>query len=126
MITRGQKLDAAIDMHLIPRYDKKYGGELVRSRKKGGTHVFERYITIQCIAEHCCLVLGVLQMPALEDTARFVRKIIHSARRTGADLGVVMPGREFFSAAAISELDAAGVRCIIPCKNTDVVVATIS
>ena len=126
MITKGQKLEAAMDMHLIPRYDKKYGSELVRSKKKGGTHVFERYITIQCIVKHCRLVPGVLQMPALEDTAGFVRKIIDSARRTGADLGVVMPGREFFSAAVISKLDAAGVKYVIPCKNTDTVVATIN
>ncbi len=69
---------------------------------------------------------GVLQMPALEDTAGFVRKIIDSARRTGADLGVVMPGREFFSAAVIPGLDAAGVKYVIPCKNTDTVVATIN
>ena len=126
MITNGQKTDAAIDMHLIPRYDKKYGSELVRSKKKSGTIVFERYITIQCIVKHCRLVLGALHMPALEDTADFVRKIIDSARRAGAELGVVMLDREFFSAAVISELDAAGVRCIIPCKNTDTVVATLN
>ncbi len=113
-------------MHLIPRYDKKHGGELVRSRKKSGTAVFERYMTIQCLVKHCRLVLGVLHMPALEDTADFVRRTIDSARRAGAEPGVVMLGREFFSAAVISELDAAGVGYIIPCKNTDAVVATLS
>ncbi len=37
-----------------------------------------------------------------------------------------MLDREFFSAAVISGLDAAGVRYVIPCKNTDTVVATIN
>ena len=49
LLKKGQEIDVAIDMHLIPRYDKRYGAELVRSKAKDGTHVFERYITIQCI-----------------------------------------------------------------------------
>ena len=39
----------AIDMHLIPRWDKKPGIDLVRSRRKNGTGTFERYITAQCV-----------------------------------------------------------------------------
>ena len=49
LLKKGQEVDVAIDMHLIPRYDKRYGTELVRSKAKDGTHVFERYITIQCL-----------------------------------------------------------------------------
>ena len=37
-----QGLTVAIDMHLIARFDKKYGDELVRSREKNGSHTFER------------------------------------------------------------------------------------
>ena len=58
-IDESQALDLAIDMHLIPRYDKKYGSELVRSKFKDGTCVFERYISVQCIVAGCRLVLGV-------------------------------------------------------------------
>ncbi len=101
LIKEGQKLDMAIDMHLIPRYDKKHGKELVHSKKKNGTHVFERYITMQCIVAHCRLVLPVLYMPALEDTADFVRKIIDSAHLAGTEPAVVMLDREFFSASVI-------------------------
>ena len=74
-----EKLTVAIDMHLISRYDRKYGSELVRAKRKNGTHVFERYITIQCVDNKRRLVLGVAYMPALENTANFVRKITESA-----------------------------------------------
>ena len=50
----------AIDMHLIPRWDKKPGMDLVRSRRKNGTGTFERYITAQCVDDGSRLVLGVL------------------------------------------------------------------
>ena len=40
----------AIDKHLIPRYDKKWRNKLVRSKRKGGTNVFETYITAQCVS----------------------------------------------------------------------------
>ena len=39
----------AIDMHLIPRWDKKPGTDLTRSRRKNGTGTFEGYITAQCV-----------------------------------------------------------------------------
>ena len=69
ILKRHDVLDVAVDMYLIPRYDKKYGSKLVRSKFKSGTCIFERYITIQCIVAGCRLVLGVLAMPALEDMA---------------------------------------------------------
>ena len=42
-----RRMNVAIDMHLIPRWDHKHGAELVRSKAKRGTHLFERYITVQ-------------------------------------------------------------------------------
>ena len=33
----GRKMDVAIDMHLIPRWDRKHGAEVVRSKSKGKT-----------------------------------------------------------------------------------------
>ena len=55
----------AIDMHLIPRWDKKPGMDLARSRRKNGTGTFERYITAQCVDDGSRLVLGVLPMGPL-------------------------------------------------------------
>ena len=36
-LRRGQKIDVAIDMHLIPRYDREHGKELVRAKARGQT-----------------------------------------------------------------------------------------
>lgn len=84
MIGRGTLSDVAIDMHLISRYDKRYGAELVRSKTKSSTYVFERYVTIQCLVRRIYLALGVLRMPALESTT-FVRKIVDFTRRADID-----------------------------------------
>ena len=50
-------MTVAIDMHLIPRWDKKPGMDLARSRRKNGTGTFERYITAQCVDDGSRLVL---------------------------------------------------------------------
>ena len=125
MVRRGALSDVAVDMHLIPRYDKKYGAELVRSKTKSGTYVFERYVTIQCLVRGSRLVLGVLRMPALESVSTFVRKIVDFARRAGIGTGTVMMDREFFATDVMLELDALGVSYLVPCKNTDAVVDAI-
>ena len=122
---RRKKITAAIDMHLIPRYDKKYGAELVRAKRKNGTHVFERYITIHCVDNGRRLALGMAHMPALEDTADFVRKVIESAVRAGARIDTIMMDREFFSADVMAAIDALGIWYLIPCRNTDTVVCAL-
>ena len=43
----------AIDKHLIPRHNKKWGPDLARSKYKSGTSVFETYITAQCVNDKC-------------------------------------------------------------------------
>ena len=58
-------MTVAIDMHLIPRWDKKPGTDLTRSRRKNGTGTFERYITAQCVDGGPRLVLGVLHVWSL-------------------------------------------------------------
>ena len=52
-------MTVAIDMHLIPRWDKKPGMDLTRSRRKNGTGTFERYIT----AMRTVLHMGALDVP---------------------------------------------------------------
>ena len=121
----GKRIDIAIDMHLIRRWDRKHGAELVRSKSKGKTGSFERYIAAQCIKPGMQMVLALLHMPALEDTACYVRKTISMCRRTGAKIGTVMLDREFFSTDVIRVLGDLGVDYLIPCVNTAGVVRAI-
>ena len=121
----GKRIDIAIDMHLIRRWDRKHGAEPVRSKSKGKTGSFERYIAAQCIKPGMQMVLALLHMPALEDTACYVRKTISMCRRTGAKIGTVMLDREFFSTDVIRMLGDLGVDYLIPCVNTANVVKAI-
>ena len=121
----GKRVDIAIDMHLIRRWDRKHGAELVRSKSKGKTGSFERYIAAQCIKPGMQMVLALLHMPALEDTACYVRKTISMCRRTDAKIGTVMLDREFFSTDVIRVLEDLGVDYLIPCVNTANVVKAI-
>ena len=121
----GKRVDIAIDMHLIPRWDRKHGAELVRSKSKGKTGSFERYIAAQCLKPGMQMALALLHMPALEDTACYVRKTIAMCRRTGAKIGTVMLDREFFSTDVIRMLENLGADYLIPCVNTANVVRAI-
>ena len=121
----GKRIDIAIDMHLIRRWDRKHGAELVRSKSKGKTGSFERYIAAQCINPGIQMALALLHMPALEDTACYVRKTISMCRRTGAKIGTIMLDREFFSTDVIRVLGDLGVDYLIPCVNTAGVVKAI-
>ena len=121
----GKRIDIAIDMHLIRRWDRKHGAELVRSKSKGKTGSFERYIAAQCINPGMQMVLALLYMPALEDTACYVRKTISMCRKTGAKIGTVMLDREFLLTDVIRVLENLGVDYLIPCVNTANVVKAI-
>lgn len=120
------RLDAAIDMHLIPRYDREHGPELHKSRWKDGTKWFERYFTIQSVAPGVRLVLGALPMPALEDNADYLRKLLTICGNHGVGIGVLMADREFFDTSVMRMLTDEGIDYIIPCRNTSTVVGEIS
>ena len=80
----------AIDMHLIPRWDKKSGTDLTRSRRKNSTGTFERDITAQCVDGGPRLVLGVLHMGGvLEDVPDFVRSLIAVCRSVDCNIRAV-------------------------------------
>ena len=113
-------------MHLIRRWDRKHGAELVRSKSKGRTGTFERYVVAQCVRPGVQLALALLHMPALEDTADYVRRAITACRGTGAEIGTVMLDREFFSTDVIRTLGELGVGYLIPCVNTPNVVDAIT
>ncbi len=108
----------AIDKHLIPRYDKKWENKLVRSKRKGGTNVFETYITAQCVNAGSRLNLAVLNMTQHSLNAVFVRKIIEQVRHAGVNPRLFLLDREFYSTDVIRTLDSTGVRYLIPCINT--------
>ena len=76
----------------------------MRSKSKGRTGTFERYVVAQCVRPGVQLALALLHMPALEDTADYVRRAIAMCRRTGAGIGTVMLDREFFSTDVIRTL----------------------
>ena len=125
-LLRGRRMDVAIDMHLIRRWDRKHEAELVRSKSKGRTGTFERYVVAQCVRPGVQLALALLHMPALEDTADYVRRAITACRGTGAEIGTVMLDREFFSTDVIRTLEELGVGYLIPCVNTPNVVDAIT
>ena len=123
-LLRGKQVDIAIDMHLIRRWDRKHGAELVRSKSKGRTGTFERYVVAQCVRPG--VQLALLHMPALEDTADYVRRAITACRRTGAGIGTVMLDRGFFSTDVIGTLEELGVGYLVSCVNTPNVVDAIT
>ena len=120
------RLDVAIDMHLIPRYDREHGPELHKSRWKDGTQWFERYFTIQSVTPGVRLVLGALPMPALEDTADYLRKLVTICRGHGVGIGVLMADREFFSTSVMRTLMDGNIDYVIPCRNTTTVAGEIN
>ena len=109
----------AIDKHLIPRHGKKWGPDLVRSKYKNGTGVFETYITVQCVNSKCRLVLAFMPMGAFSFTPKFVRKIVQFCEDVGAKSRLILLDREFYSTDVIHELGSLGVQYLIPCTNRD-------
>ena len=124
-LLRGKTVDIALDMHLIRHWNKKHGADLVRSKSKGQIGLYERYVTAQAVGPGGQLALGGLHMPALEDTADYVRRIITACRNSGVEIGTVMLDRGFFSADVIRVLEELGVGYLIPCTNTSKVIEAI-
>ena len=79
----GKRADVAVDMHLIRRRDRKHEAEPVRSKSKGKTGSFGRHIAAQRARPGMQMALALLHVPALEDTACYVRKTAAMCRRTG-------------------------------------------
>ena len=115
----------AMDKHLIPRYDKKWENKLVRSKRKGGTNVFETYITAQCVNAGSRLNLAILNMTQHSLNAVFVRKIIEQVHNAGVNPSLFLLDREFYSTDVIRTLDSMGVKYLIPGVNTSRVKTTL-
>ena len=116
----------AIGKHLIPRYDKKWENKLMRSKRKGGTNVFEAYITAQCVNAGSRLNLAILNVTQHSLNADLVRKIIEQVRHAGVKPSLFLLDREFYSTDVIRTLDSMGVWYIIPGINTGPVKKTLA
>lgn len=119
-------LTIAIDMHLIPRYDRIKGPELTRSKSKAGTGLFERYITAQCVDDNARLILGCLPVYASESIPDMVRCILEMVHKTGCKIKLVLLDREFFSTGVIQEIIDMHVDYLMPCTNTTGVVGALN
>ena len=119
-------LTVAVDMHLIPRYDRTRDDHLTISRYKNGTKHFERYITIQCVNDGLRLALGCLPVPAGASVPRMVRSLIDQCMQDGIVIKLCLFDREFFSVRTISALNELGVPYLMPCRNSPRVVETFN
>ena len=104
----GDGMVIAIDMHLIPRWDKKRDSDLTRSKRKNGTGTFERYATAQCVEGGPRLVLGAMHMGAFGFVPRSVRSLVEECRHAGANVKAALLDREFFSADVFAVFDELG------------------
>ena len=108
----------AIDKHLIPWYDKKWESKLVRSKRKGGTNVFEMYITAECVNSRSRLNLAILKMTQHSLNVVFMCKIVEQVKHVGVRPSLFLLDREFYSTDVIRTLDSMGVWYLIPGVNT--------
>ena len=115
-------LTVAIDLHLIPRYDRNRGVELIKSRYKNGTKHFEGYITVQDVDKNAHLVLGVLPITTKKDIHLAVDAIMRICLKLGIKIRLALLDREFFTVGTISVLDRWGIGYLMPCRNTKGVV----
>ena len=118
-------LDIAIDMHLIPRYDRIPGEELTRSKYKNGTTYFERYMTVQCVNDSMRVILAASYLKMLESVPDYVDIVLKTMAEMDIKIHLVLLDREFFSVDAISRLQENNVKFLMPCKNTGNVVAAL-
>ena len=112
----------AIDKHLIPRYDRNPGEELLRSKRKKGTGKFEAYITAQCVDAGRRLTLAVYPIGQGHSTAEFVRKIMNACDRYGIRVRGFLMDREFFSVSVLGSVNENDKKYTVPCRNTHNVV----
>ena len=95
-------LDIAVDMHLIPCYDRVPGEEITRSKYKNGTTYFERYITVQCVNDGMRIVLAASYLKRLESVPDYVDVVLKTMAKMDIRIRLALFDREFFSVDTIS------------------------
>ena len=119
-------LTVAIDTHLIPRYDRKPGPELTRSRQKSGTVYFERYMSVQCVDDGMRLVLAFVPLKALDKMYEAAEKLFDILQENKIHIRVALFDRGFFSSGMLDLLNRRGIPYLIPCTNTQGVVCSLN
>ena len=114
-----------IDMHLIPRYDRK-SEELTRSRHKSGTTYFERYVSIQCVDEDMRLIMGFEPLGALGNAHDAVEQLLDTLLDNGMPIRLVLFDRGFFSTSMLELLNRLHIPYLMPCVNTQGVVSALN
>ena len=94
-ITR-KGMTVAIDMHLIPRYDKKPGSELTRSRHKQGTTYFERYMTAQCVDDGMPINLGAISLGMFDSVPESLHLLLESVKYARCKGEIITVGPRVF------------------------------
>ena len=112
-------------MHLIPRYDRVPGEELTRTKYKNGTTYFERYMTVQCVNDRMRIVLAASYLKRLESVPDYVDVVLKTMAGMDIKIHLVLLDMEFFSVDAIGRLQENNTRFLMPCKNTNNVVAAL-
>ena len=112
-------------MHLIPRYDRVPGEDLTRSKYKNGITYFERYMTVQCVNEKMRIVLAASYLKRLEFVPDYADIVLKTMAEIDIRIHLVLLDREFFSVDAIGKLQENNARFLMPCKNTNNVVAAL-
>ena len=118
-------LTVAVDMHLISRYDRKPGEELTRSRYKNGTKNFERYMSVHCVNPAMRIVLAGMYLKMSDSVPEAVGHALKTLLDRGVKINLVLLDREFFSVDMMNRLQELGVNFLMPCRNTDNVVAAL-
>ena len=118
-------LTVATGMHLIPRYDKKPGIELARSKSKNETKCLGRYMTAQCVDDGIRTSLGAVRPRMPDSVPESLRTLLESVRSAGVRIRPALPGREFFTTDAMALLKRHKTPFLMPCRNTYNVVAAL-
>lgn len=124
--THKRGLTLAVDTHLIPRYDRKPGPELTRSRQKSGTTRFERYMSVQCVYDGMHLVLAFVQLDGLESMYHAAERLFNILQKNKIHIRLALFDRGFFSTGMLELLNKMGIPYLMPCVNTHGVVGALN
>ena len=110
------KMDVAMDLHNVRRFDKKPGPELVCGGDKASMTkaLYETYGTVQLPVNGQRLIVCMVTFSTGDDHAGTVRALLDACARHGIRAGTVMADRGFFSRGVIGVLNDSGVTSVLP------------
>ncbi len=108
------KATVAVDEHAIPRRDRGKSDDLKGGKRKGGTNNFECHMTVQVVSDESSVTRSSYQAANGEPQSHYLGALIENARVLGVNVGLVLLDRGFNPVANILEMDAQGVRYVVP------------